>query len=230
MTGNTWIILGVISVAFSAFAIPYGFYLQSESDKSSTAKDPISVASQGQSGGITANKVLIKNTTVIQRKNIPEVQNLVLADFTVDAILEIPENSLQSFRNAIPDDHGTLMVIIQIYEKGKPEEQARFQLTGDWQGTSGMIHKYTEDLVIFTLSERRFTLLHKRPIVEYVPNTMRRLSADKYYIMEMTAMPGFAIPLIPVRFNFRTHEGVLYSVSSFIGPDKGWYSAALSFQ
>jgi hypothetical protein len=29
MTGNTWIALGVIALAFSAIAIPYGFHLKS---------------------------------------------------------------------------------------------------------------------------------------------------------------------------------------------------------
>ncbi len=33
MSGNTWIIIGIITTAFSVFAIPYGFYLKSSSKK-----------------------------------------------------------------------------------------------------------------------------------------------------------------------------------------------------
>ena len=36
MSGNTWIIIGIITAAFSMFAIPYGFYLKSNSKEKVT--------------------------------------------------------------------------------------------------------------------------------------------------------------------------------------------------
>ena len=237
MSGNTWIALGVLAVTFSAFAIPYGFSLRENLEKVSAPAPTISVKSNDQSGGITANSVTVEKMTIIQGGNQTEsvsggvgIQSdaFALADCTFDAIFEIPADSVQSFQHAFPRESGTITVILQVYQGGTKEQHARLQLTGDWQGTSGMIRRYSEDSVIFTLSERRFTLLHKKPIIEYVPSAMRRLVPGMQYTFEMTALPGFAIPLIPRQLTIRTHDGVPYTVSTFTGPNKGWYSAALS--
>ena len=183
MNANTWILLGVLAGAFSLFAIPYGFHLRGESEKSSTTIPEVSVSSNAQSGGITANSVSVENMTILQggsqtesvsKETSAEAGAFVLANCTFDAIFEIPAGSLQIFQRAFPNESGTMSVILQVHQNGTQEEHARLQLTGDWQGTSGMIPRYSEDLVIFTLSERRFTLLHKKPIVEYVPSAMRR--------------------------------------------------------
>jgi hypothetical protein len=66
MNANFWIILGTLALAFSGFAIPYGFYLRSESAKNSTPKPSVSMESHGQNNGITAKTVSIENMTVIQ--------------------------------------------------------------------------------------------------------------------------------------------------------------------
>lgn len=155
-------------------------------------------------------------------------ETFALADCTFDAIFEIPTDSLQVFQRAFPQESGTTSVILHVYQSGTEAQHARLQLTGDWKGTSGIIPRYSEDLVVFTLSERRFTLLHKRPIIEYVPTAIRHLIPGRKYAIEMTAMPGFAIPLIPRQLTIRTHEGVLYTISTFTGPNRGWYSAELS--
>jgi hypothetical protein len=235
MNANTWIILGVLAGAFSLFAIPYGFSLRGDSEKSSTTIPEASVKSNAQSGGITANSVSVENMTIIQSggqtESAPKEANahaetFALADCTFDAIFEIPADSLQIFQRAFPRGSGTMSVILHVYQNGTKEQHARLQLTGDWQDTSGMIPRYSEDLVVFILSERRFTLMHKKPIIVSVPSAMRRLVAGRQYSIEMTALPGFAIPLIPRQLTIRTHEGVLYTISTFTGPDKGWYSAA----
>lgn len=236
MSANAWIILGVLSLAFSAFAIPYGFYLRGESTKTSSVKPSVSVVSHAQKGGITANSVSIDNITVVRNGTLPEptsknetqTKSFVLADCTMDAAFEFPPGSLQKFRHAFPGETGTLSVILEIFQSGTPEQGARLQLTGDWRGTSGMVPRYSEDSIIFTLSEQRFTLWHKKPIVEHVPNTMGRLVTGRKYSIQITAFPGFAIPLIPKQLTVRTHEGVLYPIRDFKGPDKGWYSATFS--
>ena len=66
MSANGWIVLGILALAFSAFAIPYGFHLRGESAKESAPKPSVAVMSQGQKNGITANTVSIENMTVIQ--------------------------------------------------------------------------------------------------------------------------------------------------------------------
>jgi hypothetical protein len=66
MTANMWPALGILALAFSGFAIPYGFYLRGESAKTSISKPSTSIVSHGQKGGITANTVSIENVTVIQ--------------------------------------------------------------------------------------------------------------------------------------------------------------------
>lgn len=237
MSGNTWIALGVLALAFSGFAIPYGFYLRGESGKSSATMPAVSVQSNAQSGGITASSVSVENTTILQSGSQTEsvsmganaqTETFALVGCTFDAIFEIPADSLQNFQRAFPRESGTMTVILQVYQDDTKEQHARLQLTGDWQGTSGMIPRYSEDSVVFTLSDRRFTLLHKKPIIEYVPSAMRRLVPGRPYAIEMTAFPGFAIPLIPRQLTIRTHEGAPYEISTFTGQDKGWYSAALS--
>ena len=161
MSGNTWIALGVLAVTFSAFAIPYGFSLRENLEKVSAPAPTISVKSNDQSGGITANSVTVEKMTIIQGGNQTEsvsggvgIQSdaFALADCTFDAIFEIPADSVQSFQHAFPRESGTITVILQVYQGGTKEQHARLQLTGDWQGTSGMIRRYSEDSVIFTLS------------------------------------------------------------------------------
>lgn len=238
MSANVWIVLGVLALAFSGFAIPYGFYLRGVSAKTSAQKPSVSVVSHGQKNGITANTVSIDNMTVIQSRITSEqtlkepktkqLESFVLAECTFDAIFEIPSDSLQVFRRAFPGKTGTLTIILQVHQKDAPDQTARLQLAGDWQGTSGMITRYSEDSVIFTLSERRFTLLHKKPIVESVSNAMRKIEIGKQYSVEITGFPGFAVPLIPIQLSVRTHEGVLHSISDFRGPDRGWYLATFS--
>ena len=237
MSGNLWIALGVLAGAFSLYAIPHGFNLRENSEKVS-APAPTNIAgSNAQSGGITANSVIVEKMTVIQGGNQTESvpggvgtqgEAFALADCTFDAIFEIPADSVQSFQHAFPRESGTITVILQVYQDGTKEQHARLQLTGDWQGTSGMMQRYSEDSVILTLSERRFTLLHMKPIIEHVPSAMRRLVPGMQYTIEMTALPGFAIPLIPRQLTIRIHEGVQHTVSTFTGPANGWYSAALS--
>ncbi len=48
MSGNSWIILGIIAVGFSAFAIPYGFYLKNKG-KSPAKIHEIGVKQKGDS-------------------------------------------------------------------------------------------------------------------------------------------------------------------------------------
>ena len=158
----------------------------------------------------------------------PKVDTFTLADCTFDAVLEISPDGLEKFRRAFPDETGTLSIILNIFSNEFKGEYVRLQLTGKWQGTSGMTPIYQEDVVIFTLSERQFTLLHKKPIIEFVPHTMRHLSVGRHYKLELTAFPGFAVPLVPKKIFIRTHNGIVYSISDFTGPDRGWYFATFS--
>ena len=151
-----------------------------------------------------------------------------LADCTFDAIFEIPADGLKTFAKAFPGKAGAMTVIMNIFPEGQAESHARLQLTGDWSGTSGMMSRYSDNTVIFTEKERRFTLLHKKPIVEYVPSEMKQLIAGKRYRIDLTAFPGFAVPLIPKRITVRTHEGVLHEFLNISGPERGWYTATLS--
>lgn len=64
MGGNTWIIIGIITAAFSMFAIPYGFYLKSNSKETvtkstysailKTANKPKKEATEKKAKGIRA--------------------------------------------------------------------------------------------------------------------------------------------------------------------------------
>lgn len=237
MSPNTWIILGVIALAFSSFAIPYGFYLRGESTKASAIKPSVSVISLGQKNSITANTVSIENMTVIQgntpsatqgRHETKQPQSFILADCAFDGVFEISASGLQAFRRSFPGETGTLTIILQMHEKNAPDQTARLQLAGDWQGTTGMVSRYPENSVIFTLSERRFTLLHKKPIIEFVSSAMQKIEIGRQYTVELSGFPGFAVPLIPRQLTVRTHEGVLHSIKGFSGPDRGWYVATFS--
>ncbi len=189
MSGNLWIIFGLLSGVFSLYAVPHGFSLRDAEEK----------------------------------------QGFALTDSSFDMVLVFPPNTIQTFRTAFPQENGNLTVIFHISEEGVPEHYARIQLAGQWNGTSGFIPQFSEDLVVFNLSDHRFFLFHKKPIIEHVPATLSRLKEGKRYRVDITAFPGFAIPLIPEKLQIRTHEGQLYNLTSITGSDRGWYSARLSF-
>ena len=56
---------------------------------------------------------------------------------------------------------------------------------------------------------------------------MERLNVGSPYQLRFYAFPMLGIPLIPKYLYVRTHEGVVYTISNFTGPDKGWYYATL---
>ena len=91
-----------------------------------------------------------------------------------------------------------------------------------------MIPQFSEDLVVFNLWDHRFLIFHKKPIIEQIPKTLSRLRKGKHYRVEITAFPGFAIPLFPESLILRTHEVEILVVISITVPDKGWYSRTLS--
>lgn len=151
-----------------------------------------------------------------------------LADSSFDMVLNFPPNTIQTFQSAFPYGSGNLSVILHIAEERATEHHARLQLAGQWNGTTGLIPQFSEDLVVFNLSDRRFLIFHKKPIIEQIPKTLSRLRKGKHYRIEITAFPGFAIPLIPESLVLRTHEGEILAVASITGPDKGWYFGTLS--
>lgn len=151
-----------------------------------------------------------------------------LADSSFDVVLAFPSNTIQTFQSAFPYGRGNLSVILHIAEEGATGLHARLQLAGQWNGTTGIVPQFSEDLVVFNLSDRRFTVFHKKPIVEQIPTTLSRLRKGKRYRVEIMAIPGFGIPLVPESLLLRTHEGELYAIASISGPDRGWYSGTLS--
>ena len=97
MTGNTWIIIGVIAAGLAAFALPYGFYMKSEERSVKSEKtvmnrtrelgwDFIEIANFMDSGstGIFVNLVLNVANFVEEKENIKE-------SATVDDYLEWSE-------------------------------------------------------------------------------------------------------------------------------------------
>lgn len=174
-----------------------------------------------------STNIQIGRDLIIQAPTPSSVHTFSLAECSFDMILEIPVQGVETFRKAFPQGSGNLTVLLNISED-EVNQQAQLQLAGQWNGTSGMISHYSEDLIVYTLSEHRFTLLHKKPIIMSVPTNLTRLRAGGHYSVHLTAFPGFAIPLIPKEVHVRTHDGMLFRVYDFKGDDKGWYSGTLS--
>lgn len=69
MSANMWITLGVIALAFSGFAIPYGFYLRSETPKTTTST-PTDKIPQVENKNISGGKIRIKEA-LAQKDSMP---------------------------------------------------------------------------------------------------------------------------------------------------------------
>lgn len=67
MSGSTWILIGCLSAAFSAFAIPYGFHLKSKENPPAHAKD--SSTSINSVNIYNSGEVIVGNKTSINQHN-----------------------------------------------------------------------------------------------------------------------------------------------------------------
>lgn len=158
----------------------------------------------------------------------PKPDSFTLAECTFDVKFEIPVEGLKTFSQSMPLESGTVTVIMNLSQGDKLDQNARIRLAGKWQGTSGLSPILAEDSLLFILSERLFVMLNKKPMMEYVSRSLRTLTVGEQYQLQLTAFPGFAIPLIPKGLFIRTHEGLIYSVSNFTGPSNGWYFATFT--
>ena len=157
--------------------------------------------------------------------------SFLLADCTFDGRFEVQGN-YEAFRKAFPQA-GPLYIIMDFYPENEPKEIIEMQLSGRWQGTTGMVDIPSEDSIIFVDSERMFVLYHKKPIIEGATIQMTHLQSGKEYVVDFIGMPGFGgTPLFPLFINIRTHEGQLLTITNFIlskGPGHRYCYATFRF-
>jgi hypothetical protein len=158
-------------------------------------------------------------------KKEPKALSFLIAECTFDGRFEVIGN-IEAFRQAYPES-GSATIIMDIFPKDMPNENINLRISGNWQGTTGIMPVSAEDSVVFILPERMFVFYHKKPIIEYATNKMTHLYASKEYIIQLTGFPGFAIPLFPKMLNIRSREGVIITIPNFapLKERPGWYYA-----
>jgi len=155
----------------------------------------------------------LKNYGVAPASKQEDSLSFLLADCTFDGYFKVRGN-FEAFRKAFPES-GSATVVIDIYPKDMPEEDISITLSGEWHGTSGMMHTYPDDSIVFSASEKTFLFFRKKPIIIQATKGMTQLLSTREYAIELMGIPGFGVDLFPEALSIRNREGLLFTISNF---------------